>query len=225
MKSRAFIVNSNWRHGVENGFDKTHIYIHRESRLIGENNLCLPLGFAPSDVRSHEITEEEGKPKGVFEVYGPHVVPAFEGVIEGKVVLTADGNIEGKNLVPHSISMWIPCALKVDPWPDPKTTQVEWYVPVDEDHHLYVQTLSTLAPTEAERRDFDREFNGRWLEYAFEDFNGPDVWAREAAEEAYRDDQQWVDEGLFEADENIIAFRRLISKHNRGVQRPHHLRE
>ena len=225
LRGRRTIVKSNWRHGVENGFDKTHIYIHRESRLIGENRLCLPLGFAPSETQSHEVADADGAPRGVFEVYGPHVIPAFEGVVEGRVVLEADANIEGKNLVPHSISMWLPCALKVDPWPDPSTTQIEWYVPVDEGRHLYVQTLSTVAPTESARRDFDREYHGRWEHYAFDDFNGPDIWAREAAEEAYADDQQWVDEGLFEADENILAFRRLAHKRNRGIQQRHHLRE
>jgi carbazole 1,9a-dioxygenase len=218
------VVASNWRHGVENGFDKTHIYIHRESRLIQENNLVLPLGFAPSGTQSHELVEPEHGPKGVVEVYGPHVIPAFEGNVEGETVLTVPSDITGKNLVPGSISMWVPCALKVDPWPDPKTTQVEWYVPIDATTHLYVQTLSTRATTDEARRDFTREYNNRWRFYAFEEFNGPDIWAREAAEEGYANDYHWVDEALFEADENIIVFRRLISRANRGVQRPQDLR-
>ena len=217
-------VASNWRHGVENGFDKTHIYIHRESRLIQENDLVLPLGFAPSGEISHEVIDGVDGPKGVIEVYGPHVIPAFEGRVEGETVLTVSSDVTGKKLVPGSISMWIPCALKVDPWPDPATTQYEWYVPVDATTHMYIQSLGTHAATEGERRDFRREFNNRWAYYAFEEFNGPDIWARVAAEEGYADDQQWVDEALFEADENIVVFRRLIAKRNRGVQRPTDLR-
>jgi carbazole 1,9a-dioxygenase terminal dioxygenase component len=224
VQSKLRVVESNWRHGVENGFDTTHIYIHRESRLIQENNLLLPLGFAPSETKSFTIVDGDDGPIGVIEEYGPHVVPAFEGRIEGETVLTVPSDMAGKNLVPSTISMWLPCALKVDPWPDPATTQFEWYVPIDATRHLYVQTLGAKAATDAERRAFEHEYNNRWEFYAFDEFNGPDIWAREAAEEGYADDHHWIDEALFEADENIIAFRRLISKRNQGVQRPEHLR-
>jgi carbazole 1,9a-dioxygenase len=225
VMSKLRPVQSNWRHGVENGFDTTHIYIHRESRLIQENNLVLPLGFAPSQTKSFSIVDDGTGPVGVVEEYGPHVIPAFEGKIEGQTVLTVPSDITGKNLVPATISMWLPCALKVDPWPDPSTTQFEWYVPVDETTHLYVQTLGSIAPSPETRRDFERAFHNRWSFYAFDEFNGPDIWAREAAEEGYADDHHWVDEALFEADENIIAWRKLISKRHGGVQRRSDLRE
>src|SRR5262249_9215845 len=38
-------VQSNWRIGAENGFDTTHIYIHRDSPLIGGNRILLPIGL------------------------------------------------------------------------------------------------------------------------------------------------------------------------------------
>lgn len=217
-------VASNWRQGVENGFDVTHIYIHRDSSLITNNKLMLPLGFAPTDVHAWELLTDPSKPRGVCETYGPHVVPAFNGNIEGEKVLQLDTNPEGKNLIPGQVSMWLPCALKVDPWPDPKTTQFEWYVPVDATNHMYFQTIGTACADDSERRAFESEFNSRWLEHALDNFNGPDIWAREAAEEAYADDWQWVDEALFEADANILAFRELISKHNRGIQTAEDLR-
>jgi carbazole 1,9a-dioxygenase len=225
VMSKLRTVASNWRHGVENGFDTTHIYIHRESRLIQQNNLVLPLGFAPSQTKSFTVIDEGPGPIGVVEEYGPHVIPAFEGRIEGQTVLTVPSDITGKNLVPSTISMWLPCALKVDPWPDPSTTQFEWYVPIDETTHLYVQTLGSIAPTPEAKRDFERAFHNRWSFYAFDEFNGPDIWAREAAELGYADDHHWIDEALFEADENIIAWRRLISKRHGGVQRRSDLRE
>ncbi|MBY0509281.1 MAG: Rieske 2Fe-2S domain-containing protein [Rhodospirillaceae bacterium] len=225
VMSKLRIVKSNWRHGVENGFDATHIYIHRESRLIQENNLLLPLGFAPSAEKPYRVIDGDQGPVGVVEEYGPHVIPAFEGKIEGQTVLRVPSDMTGKNIVPSTISMWLPCALKVDPWPDPRTTQFEWYVPIDETNHLYVQTLGSRVGSDEDKRAFEREFNKRWSFYAFDEFNGPDIWAREAAEEGYASDHHWVDEALFEADENIIAFRKLISKRNRGVQKPNHLRE
>lgn len=225
IMAKLRVVNANWRHGVENGFDTTHIYIHRESRLIQENNLVLPLGFAPSKTKSYHVVDSAEGPVGVVEEYGPRMTPAFEGRIEGEVVLKVPTDTAGKNIVPATISMWLPCSLKVDPWPDPSTIQFEWYVPMDETRHLYVQSLGSRVKDDAERRAFEHEFHNRWSFYAFDEFNGPDIWAREAAEEGYASDHHWVDEALFEADENIIAFRRLISKRNRGVQRPINLRE
>jgi carbazole 1,9a-dioxygenase len=225
VMAKLRVVKSNWRHGVENGFDATHIYIHRESRLIQECNLVLPLGFAPSEERPFHIVDEGDGPIGVVEIYGPHVVPAFEGRVEGETVMRVPSDMTGKIVLPASISMWLPCALKVDPWPHPSTTQFEWYVPVDETTHLYVQTLGSIAPTAESKRDFEREFHKRWCFYAFDEFNGADVWAREATEEGYADDHHWIDEALFEADENIIAWRRLISKRHGGVQRRANLRE
>lgn len=211
-------VASNWRQGVENGFDVTHIYIHRESNLISNNNLLLPLGFAPTNVHAWEVLTDPSKPRGVCETYGPHVVPAFNGTIEGQKVLEINPSTEGKNLIPGQVSMWIPCALKVDPWPDPATTQFEWYVPVDEKNHMYIQTIGKKCSSKDEAVSFEFEYNSRWEAYALDDFNGPDIWAREAAEEAYADDYQWIDEALFEADANILAFREVISNHNRGIQ-------
>ena len=217
-------VASNWRQGVENGCDVTHIYIHRDSTLIANNNLLLPLGFAPTEVHAWEVLTDPTKPRGVQEVYGPDVIPAFHGNIEGTKVLNIDANPEGKTIIPGEISMWLPCVLKVDPWPDTTTTQFEWYVPVDASNHLYIQTIGKKCATKDDAIAFEFEYNTRWRQHALDDFNGPDVWAREAAEEAYESDYQWIDEALFEADANILAFRELVSDHGRGIQTPDDLR-
>ena len=42
------VVKSNWRLGVENGFDASHIFIHKGSPLCAGNDIALPLGFAPT---------------------------------------------------------------------------------------------------------------------------------------------------------------------------------
>tara|TARA_R110002096_G_scaffold424348_1_gene632201 strand:- start:10112 stop:11299 length:1188 start_codon:yes stop_codon:yes gene_type:complete len=221
-------VKSNWRQGVENGFDTTHIYIHRDAKLIANNNLLLPLGFAPPEtpVKGWETHDDPSKPRGIVDSYeGQHLVPAFHGTIEGEKVLEiSDTSLEGKNLIPGQISIWMPATLKVDPWPDPSLTQFEFYVPVDAENHMYIQTIGKTVHSEEEKRDFIQEYHSRWKVFGLEDFNSPDIWAREAAEEAYADDYGWIDESLFEADTNILAFRELISKHNRGIQRPEDLR-
>jgi carbazole 1,9a-dioxygenase len=41
-------ILGDWRLATENGFDTTHIYIHRNSRVVTETDAVLPLGFVPT---------------------------------------------------------------------------------------------------------------------------------------------------------------------------------
>jgi carbazole 1,9a-dioxygenase terminal dioxygenase component len=215
-------VRSNWRLGCENGFDSTHIFIHRNSGLIRDNDLALPLGLVPKGRSSFQVVEEPGGPKGVFDYFDPdHVTPVFDGVVEGERVLSS--NPQAANKLPHHISMWLPCALRVQPWPDPSLTQYEWYVPVDGGRHQYFRVLGRRVQNDAERATFDREFDTRWRPVALEGFNNDDIWAREATEPFYRDDTGWLREQLFEADGNILEWRKLASRANRGLQKPEHI--
>jgi carbazole 1,9a-dioxygenase len=216
-------VDANWRVGAENGFDSTHILIHRESPLIRNAGLALPLGLVPKGRGSFRRVEEPGGPKGVFDLFDPeHVTPVFTATIGGKTVLEADPT--GANHLPHHISMWMPCVLCVHPWPDPALTQYEWYVPIDGDRHIYLQALGRRVANEEEERRFGEEFEARWRPVALHGFNDDDIWAREAMQVFYADETGWLREQLFEADGNIVEWRKLASRHNRGVQAPEHLR-
>lgn len=222
IRGQHRIVNSNWRIGAENGFDSTHIFIHKDSILIKDNDLALPLGLIPVGSESFRTVEDEGGPKGTFDLFGPDtVIPVFEGTIEGQKVL--EGNPGGSVVVPQDISIWLPGVLRVDPWPDPSLIQFEWYVPIDGERHLYLQTLGRRVANAEEEEQFDREYRERWRRVALDGFNDDDVWAREATEPFYADDTGWLNEQLFEPDGNIIRWRRLASKHNRGIQAPEHL--
>jgi carbazole 1,9a-dioxygenase terminal dioxygenase component len=217
------VVASNWRIGAENGFDSTHIFIHRHSVLIENNDLALPLGLVPKGRSSFRNVTEPGGPKGVFDLFDPeHVTPVFSGAIEGQTVLEA--NPHGANVLPRQISIWLPGALRVHPWPDPALTQFEWYVPIDGSRHIYLQTVGKRVGSPAEEQQFADEFEARWRRVALQGFNDDDVWAREATEPFYADDTGWLREQLFEPDANIIEWRKLASRHNRGIQRPEHLR-
>jgi carbazole 1,9a-dioxygenase terminal dioxygenase component len=119
--------------------------------------------------------------------------------------------------------MWLPCALRVHPWPVPELTQFEWYVPIDGDRHLYLQTLGKRCHSEAEIAAFDEEFQRRWVPKALDGFNDDDVWAREATQPFYADDSGWLKEQLFEPDGNIVEWRKLASAHARGIQTPQHI--
>ncbi|AJP48893.1 carbazole dioxygenase [Rugosibacter aromaticivorans] len=219
------IVHSNWRLAAENGFDPAHIFIHKDSVLIKGNDLALPLGFAPKGdakmrTRIVEDDEEQGA-KGVFDLLAEASVPVFEGKIDGKVVRT--GNF-GHNRVANNISIWLPGVLRVQPFPDPATTQFEWYVPVDENSHYYFQTIGKRCASPAEEQVYMEEFNTKWRAMALDGFNNDDVWAREAMVGFYADDEGWLKEILFEADSAIVDWRKLCSKHNRGVQTQEHIK-
>lgn len=210
------LVRSNWRVGAENGFDAGHVFIHKDSILVKGNDIALPLGFAPGD--ADQLTRSEvapGHPKGVYDLLGEHSTPVFEGKIEGEPAI--HGHL-GSKRVALSISIWLPGVLKVDPWPDPALTQFEWYVPVDETHHLYFQTLGKRVSSPADAAAFEREFHDKWVGLALNGFNDDDILARESMEPFYADGRGWTEEILFEPDRAIIEWRRLASQHNRGIQ-------
>lgn len=214
-------VASNWRIGVENGFDSTHVFIHKDSVLVGGNDIVLPLGFAPTGKDAFRVVDEPTGPKGVYDLLGEHSRPVFEGRIDGNVAVS--GHPEGSKRVANNISIWLPCVLRVQPWPDPSLTQFEWYVPEDADNHWYIQTLGRRVKNDAERIAFEEEFENKWEDLALRGFNDDDIWAREATQDFYRHDRAWIEEQLFEPDRNIVEWRKLASRRNRGVQTPDHL--
>lgn len=220
VRGRRTEVQANWRIGCENGFDSTHIFIHKHSPLVTGNDLLLPLGFVPSGEGTCEVVDGPAGPRGVFDHLGEHCVPVFEGKVGGETVLR--GHM-GSTAVAYNISIWLPGVLRVLPWPGPGMTQFEWYVPIDERRHFYVQTIGKKVANEAEREAFDEEFEHKWRDLALRGFNDDDIWAREAQQEYYENDEAWLNEHLFECDRNIVQWRRLASRRNRGIQRREHL--
>jgi len=209
-------VASNWRIGAENGFDTTHIYIHRDSPLIAGNRIMLPIGLVPvskEGIETHTATE----PKGVFDAMAQNYMPVFEGTIRGEKVVESRG-ARGEKMVAASVSIWMPGALKVDPFPDPALVQFEWYVPIDVGTHMYWRVLGKRVQTDADAASFADEFHSLWKTLALRGFNDLDIWAREGMQEFYQNDEAWGQEHLFKPDACIVEWRKLASKHNRGIQ-------
>jgi carbazole 1,9a-dioxygenase terminal dioxygenase component len=209
-------VASNWRIGAENGFDTTHIYIHRDSPLIGGNRIMLPIGLVPvskEGIEVHATTD----PKGVFDAMAQNYTPVFEGTIRGEKVVESRG-ARGEKMVAASVSIWMPGALKVDPFPDPSLVQFEWYVPIDVDTHMYWRVLGKRVANETDAAIFTDEFHSLWKTLALRGFNDLDVWAREGMQEFYKSDEAWGKEHLFKPDACIVEWRKLASKHHRGLQ-------
>jgi carbazole 1,9a-dioxygenase terminal dioxygenase component len=210
------VVNSNWRLGAENGFDTTHIYIHRNSKLLHATDALLPLGLVPTDKQSMDIVKGPG-PKGVIDKLASNYLPVFESAVDAvKVAATLKPN---GTPVAYSVSIWLPCALRVEGFPIPAMTQFEWYVPIDEKTHMYWQVLSKRVKGDEQAAAFRSEVDTYWQEVALHGFNDDDVWAREALEDAYTEGDGWTKERLFKPDMCIVEWRKLASTYHRGIQK------
>ena len=151
--------------------------------------------------------------------------PVWDGVIDGEVVVSGPRSTQIKGTsAAAGTSIWMPGVLKVDNFPIGGLTQYEWYVPLDEGRHLYVQTIGKPCKDEQERLSFANDFEAIWKPHGLDGFNADDIWAREVTEPFYQDDYGWVDEMLCEPDETILEWRRLASRQGRGIQQKSDLR-
>lgn len=217
------VVNSNWRLGAENGFDGLHIFIHKDTTLRHYRTFNFPIGHTPLPGAVQVIEDADG-PKGVTDDFAQHT-PVWDGVIDGEVVVSGprSAQIKGTSAAAGT-SIWLPGVLKVENFPVGGLTQFEWYVPLDAERHLYVQTIGKTCATGEERMTFANEFETTWKPHGLDGFNADDIWAREVTEPFYADDYGWVDEMLCEPDETILQWRRLASRHGRGIQTKSDLR-
>ena len=237
VEGAAYPVESNWRLGCENGIDPLHIYIHRESRLVPNTQRSIPLGHrdapAPEGKTSGHrqgsvFFEENGAPKGIFHAFeeasGAAVQPLYEGRIQGEVVVVStkmhSTPEEAKMKRTTGDFVCLPGVLRVDNFPFRGLFQFEWYVPITETSHLYIITIGKSCADDKERAEHSHNFWNRWKHESLEGFNNDDVWAREALQDFYRADSNWLEETLVHEDQAIIDWRELCHKHARGVQKP-----
>nr|BAO48698.1 oxygenase component of carbazole 1,9a-dioxygenase [Janibacter sp. OC11] len=209
-------VQSNWRLGVENGFDTPHIFLHRNSALIESNRLALPYGFVPADRDAMQVFDD-GWPKGVLDRLADNYMPVFEAKFDGETVFAANLTGEEKK-VAAQISVWVPGVLKVDPFPDPTLIQYEFYVPITETQHEYFQVLQRKISSPGDAEAFAVEFEETWVPDALHAFNDDDVSAREAQQNFYGERDGWNNEQLFPPDLCIVKWRMVASDRARGVR-------
>ena len=211
------LVKSNWRLAAENGVDASHIYIHRNCALINVARRPLPLA-SYFLTREGMVVDQDGAPKGVIKGAGQRT-SVWETEIEG--VKIASQYRPGVNAEPSrgtDTSLWLPCGLKVDPFPRADSIQFEWYVPNDEHSHHYIVTWGKRVKDTHEAEQFFHEMDAVWKDLVVHKFNNEDVLAREAMEHFYAEEDGWNKEHLYRPDMVIAEWRRLASRHNRGIQ-------
>ncbi len=220
------LVNCNWRIAADTGFDPAHVFIHKEDGFLKAIKLPFPFASIIDRKSGHEsVTRAEGPgPKGIIDKLRDEL-PIFEVEIEcdgekGKVTSMfppVEEAYEGFQQIVGS--MWLPCGLKVDPWPVPGMTHFEWYVPVDEDTHIYTIAWGKRVQSSQEADDFRNEVKTKWKHLGYDQFNATDVIANEACQKFYGEENSWRHEHLCEFDVYTIAWRKLASQYNRGIQK------
>ena len=93
--------------------------------------------------------------------------------------------------------------------------------PADDGHHVYWQVIAATCKTAEERQDFKVQYDNCWEELALKSgFNDDDIFARAATEPFYEDDRGWEEETLFSLDQFVVAWRKLVVDHARGIKSP-----
>lgn len=220
-------IACNWRPSTENGFDPAHAYIHRNSTLV--QDLKMPLLLGDTDIsRNHgmEIVAPDGDRDGPIGVKllrtGGRAI--WEADVHGVTVearYRPDDEGVLPDVVPKEVSAWMPCGLKVDPFPTSNMTHYEWYVPIDERNHRYIMTWASQVGPEPEQHEafYTEVIENRWHERVPEEFNVDDILAREAMDTFYAEEDGFYRERLTGPDVVLTSWRKLVSEHARGIQR------
>ena len=107
----------------------------------------------------------------------------------------------------------------------PALTQFEWYVPIDGDAHIYFQTLGKRVTTPMTSERFGDEFEVALARRSRCMASTTTTCGRaRPPSPSTRTSRAGSTSTLFEPDSNILEWRKLASRHNRGVQAPEHLR-
>lgn len=205
---------SNWRIACENGFDNAHILVHKDNAIIHANNWILPLGLVPTSDKCITTVEDEGGPIGLMQWLGTeHWKPILENKELGM-------EVKGMNSRMYRTSVVLPGVLMVENWPEDKVVQYEWYVPITDDTYEYWEVLVKICPTEKEQKDYKYRFDYMYKPLCLHGFNDCDLYAREALQDFYADGTGWDEEQLVDTDVSPITWRKLASRHNRGIAKP-----
>jgi carbazole 1,9a-dioxygenase len=220
-------IKCNWRIASENGFDAAHLYGHRHAELFKHPDAPpIPLSTYPSDRKIVTIVEEEGKPRGVIKQDDTLVFAARVGDTDVRAArYPKDAPSVVNGLFDLVVGCYMPCGLEVDPFPVPGLVHFEWYVPIDEDHHMYTILQAGYATDDAQRTAFEEECHKVygplvWQEPGREPegFNNFDAFGREQCHHAYAKEDWWNREFLFGPDYIITEWRKVVAKHARGIQ-------
>ncbi len=235
-----YVVNANWRLGSEGGYDPGHHYIHNWSKFAINAKIPMSFGWVSKKEALLETALYHRDPDGwngfIREASETSqsmsaTIPGRNGSDDHEVILPiAKGQtpeeIEalGKAAYTTKVGAWMPCALKVDPWPFVGVVHNEYYVPRDANSHYYFQCGWKRVKTEAEREEWATGDLGqvRWKIPVVEDFTVQDAEAREGIAEFYNREGGWEMEQTALFDIELLMWRVFAGENARGIQTYEH---
>ncbi len=181
----------NWRFGAENGFDDGHAkYLHRNA--LWTKRVKMPVWSRIRVLRDGPwITRMKD------EQYYSADFPGLGAWPPTKWYRNRPGN-------KAKVSLRLPCSqrVKYETW-----THFEWWVPIDEDRHIYVQ-LATMNRGRLENLRFRLYYWG-WVRWVFHGmFNDED--------RLMVDVMDAPPERLYRPDVSITEWRKLVEENARG---------
>jgi phenylpropionate dioxygenase-like ring-hydroxylating dioxygenase large terminal subunit len=198
----ALVVEGNWRHAAENGFDEGHVkMVHRTALWVAFRNIAA---WNETRIeRSGPWLVRKQKKVNLFDDYpGLGTWPKKRFWKPDPVTGTVTGGPD------HGIDVRLPAILRVKQPGKADWTHYEWYVPIDENHYYYLVLAVTWRASPWKRFTF-------WLRYwtyilwiHHHQFNGQDLAVVGAMPES-------SPSPAFRPDESIIAWRRLVEEEAR----------
>src|SRR5690554_5656370 len=160
------------------------------------------------------IMDDENGPKGLMQwMFTDKWAPILENKELGLKVEGTRGRF-------YRTSVVLPGVLMVENWPEDHVVQYEWYVPITDDIHEYWEILVKVCNTPEEREKYKHKYKTVYEPLCLHGFNDCDLYAREAMQNFYRDGTGWDDEQLVATDVSPITWRKVASRHNRGIAKP-----
>jgi carbazole 1,9a-dioxygenase terminal dioxygenase component len=224
-------VLGNWRIAAENGFDAAHIYGHRNSYLITASDVAIPLSTFPSGKDVVKIEDGECGPWGITKADDVNV---WSTEVEGVRISSANVEPENPPEFEITVGLYLPGGIQVNHFPAPHLIHFEWFTPIDEDYHMYIQTHATHAETQEEADKFHETCQQIVNPFVWQNpssqtdkagdgpnwgFTNFDAFGREQMHHAYQYEDFWHKERLFRPDYIITQWRMLVAKRMRGIQR------
>jgi len=216
-------IAGDWRMGAENAVDNSHFYGHQQA-LMNQASIPFPLAMLPkkSDV---EFRGNPGEPPYI-KVFLSRSQYVTEAEIAGVTIRsTAPPGSFASRDPRGGVSHFLPGILQHDEYLNsPWDYYWEWYVPINEDYHmfvmLYAQEVASDADEEEWRVFMGKLFPGVWsTDPMVEGFQNFDGFVREQSHHPYNR-EDWFDRARhYRPDVLITEWRRFVEQHARDIQR------
>jgi phenylpropionate dioxygenase-like ring-hydroxylating dioxygenase large terminal subunit len=189
-------IDANWRYAVENGFDEAHAKtLHRSSLWTLFKR--LPAWHETEIVSSADRKWITRKPLAV------HESDDYPGL--GRWPTFKPWQLKRKNAAPNTVSVRLPCTLRVAQAGSFGWSEFEWYAPIDKDKYRYFQIAVNWPQSWTSRAAWFIRYWTYIIWFHHYDFNNQDIRMIKQMPDSHP-------EHFFRPDVSIVSWRQLAEK-------------